>query len=270
MGKPPTETDLLLEFESRRLRGDYKEYVKARRNNYFATIQTFPRIWECFLILDECWMRDFEDLQRLRDTKQMFPLILFMNAHAKIRIAFELAISCCLGEGWDILRSAIESYAHGHKLTREPHLQKVWIEKDDGKEQAEAFKDAFERNKKANLFPSRHGLDRLHVYWSQFSEWGTHTTVGSMGHKFQSKENESDVQWKLIYTGADPVLTATSLTLMLYASRLMEDGFFHCHQDRLQFDLSLSGMRRRFEREMQKLRQDIIRRFKLKPPSIWP
>lgn len=270
MGKPPTETDLLLPFEIQRLRGDYKAYVKMKRNNYFATLQKLPGIWECFLILDECWMHEFEDLQRLRDTMQMFPLILFMNAHAKVRIAFELAFSMCLGEGWDILRGGIESYAHAHKLTREPHLQNVWIEKDDGKQQSEAFKDAFERNKKTNLFPSRHGLDRLHNYWSQFSELGTHTTVGSMGHKFESHESATDVQWKLIYTGADPVLTATSLMSMLYAARLMEDGFFHCHQDRLQFDLRLSGLRTKFEREMQMLRKDIIRRFKLKPPSIWP
>lgn len=270
MGREPTEADLLLPIESEKLRGDYKEYFKVKRNNFFGTIQKFPGIWRCFLLLDEIWMREFADLEHLCDPNQMFPGTLFMNAHAKIRVAFELAFSCCLGEAWDILRGAIESFAHGHKLIREPHLLNVWIEKDNGKREAEAFKGVFERHRKANLFPSRHGLGRLHEYWCNFSEWGTHTTVASMAQRFESRETSADVEWRLNYTGADPVLSATSLMSMLCASNLMVEGVFGCFRARLQFDNSLINMRTEFQKQMVQLSKVLIKQFRLKPPAIWP
>jgi hypothetical protein len=164
-------------------------------------------------------MREFEDLGRVRDLEKMFPGILFMNAHAKLRIAFEMGFSCCLAEAWDALRGAIESVAHAHKIIREPQLLKVWVEKDDGKQQSEAFKRAFVREKKAELFPPVAGLDKLHEYYSRFSEWGTHTTIDSLAQRFKTVHNQTDVEWRLVYTGADPKLLATSLFYMIQALR---------------------------------------------------
>jgi len=116
MNTEPQESDLLLPFEGRVFPSEYKEYFKAKRQNFFATIQAFDKLWECFMLLDKIWMREMEDLGRLRDPMQMFPMILFTNAHAKFRIALELGFSCCLGEAWDTVRGAIESVAHAHKL----------------------------------------------------------------------------------------------------------------------------------------------------------
>lgn len=111
-GRQPTEDDLLLPFEKRCLHGDYREFFKTKRNNYFATIQAFPGVWRCFELLDDIWMREFDDLQKLRNVKGMLPAILFMNAHAQFRVAWELGFSCCIGEAWNVLRSGIESVAH--------------------------------------------------------------------------------------------------------------------------------------------------------------
>jgi hypothetical protein len=221
------------------------------------------------MLLDKIWMREMEDLGRLRDPMQMFPMILFTNAHAKFRIALELGFSCCLGEAWDTVRGAIESVAHAHKLIREPQLLAVWFNKDHGKQQDEAFRDAFERNKKDSLFPTQHGLDKLHRYYSEFSEWGTHTTVTALSQRFHSNESSTDVEWKLIYTGAQPSVLALSLFSLFLASFLMEKAFFGVFENRLQFDVELSKMRSKLDHDRQRTAQEIINRLGLTPPTIW-
>ena len=247
MLQAPSDDELLLPYEVRILRGDYKEYLKVKRNNYLATTQAFPNLWESFQLLDEIWKREFDDLERLRETKQMFPLILFLHAHSQFRVALDLGFSCCIGEAWNVLRSGIESTVHAHKVYREPHLLKVWIGKDDGPEQARAFKDVFEHDKKNSLFPSQYGLDKLHAYWSQFSEFGTHTTVSALGRRFVEDKTTTDVNWKLQYFETETDRLALFLFSLLSASRLMEKAFFDCFDTRLTLDPQLGEMRAQFE-----------------------
>ena len=40
-------------------------------------------------------------------------------------------------------------------------------------------------------------------------------------------------------------------------------------EDRLQFDVGLVDSRERFERQLNRMRTTVIRRFDLKPPPIW-
>ncbi len=268
--RPPTDDDLLLPFEKVHLQGDYKDYFKTKRNNFFATVQTVPGIWRCFGLLDDVWMREFQDLQRLREVKQMLPAILFMNGHAQFRIAWELGFSCCIGEAWNVLRSGIESVAHAHKIYREPHLAAVWSAKDDGPKELQAFKDSFERNKKESLFPAQHGLDTLHRYWSQFSELGTHTTVSSLARRFEEEKTAADVNWHLQYFEADPERIAIFLFSLLLAAAYMEKAFFDCFETRLTLDLVLVARRRDLGKVIGQTKQGIIKRFNLRAPDIWP
>jgi hypothetical protein len=265
----PQETDILLMFENEHFSSDFKEYYKAKRQNFFATIQSFSGLWDCFQRLDRIWMREFQDMNVVTDTNTMLPGMLFMNAHAKFRIALELGFSCCLGEAWDALRGAIESAAHGHKISREPAMLKVWLDKDHGKKEAEAFKHAFERNKKTSLFPPQGGLDKLHHFYSQYSEWGTHTTVGSMAQRFRSVRTGDGTEWRVNYTGADLKLLAVSLFSMLMASSLMEGGLFSVFKNRLQIDIGLATMRGELAQAIQESRAETINRFKIAPPNIW-
>lgn len=270
MKTDPKETDVLLTFENEHFSSEYKEYYKAKRQNFFATIQSFPGLWDCFQRLDQIWMREFQDMSVVTNTTTMLPGMLFMNAHAKFRIALELGFSCCLGEAWDALRGAIECVTYGHKITREPAMLKVWLDKDRGKKEAEAFKDAFERKKKSSLFPPQDGLDKLHHYYSQYSEWGTHTTVGSMSQRFKSLSSKDGTEWRLIYTGTDSKLLAVSLFSMLMASSLMEGVLFSVFKNRLQMDTELATMRGELAMRIQKTRVGIIGRFNIAPPRIWP
>ena len=45
----PSETELLLLLEREKLHAEYKDYFKRKRTNFFATLQAFPALWECFL-----------------------------------------------------------------------------------------------------------------------------------------------------------------------------------------------------------------------------
>jgi hypothetical protein len=53
---------LLLDFE-KGFPDHYKEYYAAKRNNFFASIQAAPRLWSAFMLLDEIWIREFEDIR---------------------------------------------------------------------------------------------------------------------------------------------------------------------------------------------------------------
>ena len=137
MPQEPNENDLLVESERKRIPAHYKPYYLAKRHNLFATIDQLPYVWGCFMHLDDIVLREFETMQRLRDPNRMLPMILLMNAHQKIRIAFELGCSACLSEAHSIMRDAIESAAHGHRLACDPQLLKAWIEKNDSNDRTD-------------------------------------------------------------------------------------------------------------------------------------
>ena len=107
----------------------------------------------------------------------MFPLLLYINAHAKIRVALELAFTGCMSEARSILRDAVEVVAHAHAMVTDPQLQLTWLNKDDDKAALEAFKDAFERHKKEGVFK---GLEELHKVWGQLSSRRDHTPISTL------------------------------------------------------------------------------------------
>ncbi len=127
----PKESDLLVPFEIEHLPQDYKEYYLIKRNNFFASIQGFPEMWKYYTMLDAIWLQEISDLKPPSSAAQLFPLMLYINAHAKIRVGIELALSGCLAEARSILRDGIEFVAHAHTMLNRPELQEVWLSKKD-------------------------------------------------------------------------------------------------------------------------------------------
>lgn len=265
--KPKTEaqeSDLLVPFESQNIPERYREYYKIKRNNFFFGIQGFPELWKYYVLLDEIWLREFDDLKPARDPNRMFPLLLYFNAHAKIRVSIELGLSGCLAEARSILRDAIEFVAHAHAMLLDAKLQKTWLNKNDGGGALEAFKNAFERHKKQNVFK---GLDELHKTWSQLSEWGSHANLNAICERFVQVTSEEGVEFRLIYTGAEPRTWAMSLFSMLLACFTMERTLFSDYQDRLKLDDGLMRKRDEFERYKEQLRRTLINLYQVKPPK---
>lgn len=264
MNLEPKETDLLAKFEIDNFPAQYRDYYAMKRNNLFARIQGFPALWRLYVQLDEIWMREFGDLQNRRETYSMLPLLCCMNCHAKIRVSLELAFSDCLAEARSILRDAIEFFAHGHAMLNDSSLQITWLEKIEGKQELEAFKDAFERNKKQGLFK---GLDELHKSWGELSETGSHANAVAMAERFEQIKTADGVEFRLNYTGTDTKVWATAVFTMLLSCSTMENTFFNDYNDRLKFDTDLISKRVAFTNAKEQLRASIIKTFQLSPPG---
>jgi hypothetical protein len=259
----PKESDLPVPFGILNLPKDYREYYLVKRNNFFASIQGFPALWKYYTMLDAIWLREFSDLKPPGSPAQFFPLMLYINAHAKIRISIELALSGCLAEARSILRDAIEFAAHAHAMTTDPELQTVWLKKND---QQKAFEDAFERNKKKGVFK---GLDELHRTWGQLSETGSHANLNAICDRFQTTTSEAGSvrSWQLTYSGADPQHWAMSLFTMLLTCFTMERTFFEDYASRLNLDHVLIKMRAEFEHHKESTREYMKDRYQVKMPE---
>jgi len=255
------EAEFLLPFELKRLQGTFRDYLKVKRNNYLATIEKFPTLWRCFELLDEIWMREFADLEKTSEVKKMLPCILFVNAHSRFLIALELAFSRCTSDASNALRSGIESVAHACKILRQPELAEVWLDKDEGPAQRKAFKKAFEERKREALFPSQQRVGTLYQFWSQYSEIATHSTVSSIGLRFQEEETPTHISWRLNYFEVDQVNLASFLFSFLLASLHMEDVLYRSFESRLRFDIELEKMRKQCGSFVEKTRLQIIEMY---------
>jgi hypothetical protein len=226
-------------------------------------------MWEYYLRLDAIWMREIEDLKTIRDASRMFPLILYFNAHAKVRVAIELAFSGCMAEARSILRDAIEFVAHAHAMVNDPELQKTWLSKNDDAAALKEFKKAFEEHKKQGLFK---GLDELHKTWGELSEIGSHANINAVVDRFVEVRSDNHIEFRLTYTGLeDSRMWTLGLFSMLLACATMEQTFFNDHESRLKLDNELMRMRGEFDKYKEHLRQILIAGYKVPPPGgIYP
>jgi hypothetical protein len=260
----PEESDLLVPFETQNIPERYREYYKAKRNNFFASIQGFPELWEYYILLDQIWLREIDDLERARDPAHMLPLLLYINTHAKIRVSIELGFSGCLAEARSILRDAIEFVAHAHTMLQDAERQKTWLNKNDGEATLKAFKVVFEDNKKQKLFK---GLDELRKTWGQLSETGPHANLNAICDRLVLVTSDREREFKIKYTGAEPRAWAMSLFSMLLACFTMERTLFSDYEERLKLDDGLIRMRDEFEQYKEHLRRMLIVRYQVRPPK---
>lgn len=255
---------LLVKFEIDNIPDDYREYYGAKRQNFFASIQRFRETWDLYLRQDAVWLRGFKDLYVATDPNTMFPLLLYFNAHAKIRIAMELAFAGCLSEARSILRDAIEFVAHAHSMVGDPELQKKWLSKNDDPAALKAFNKAFGEKKKKGVFK---GLDELHKAWRDFSENGSHANILAVVDRFVQVTDEKHVTFKLNYTGVeDERLWRQSIFGMLLTCSTMLGTFLSDYDNRLKLDDKLMRMREECDQFKEQVREMLKIRYDIKPP----
>jgi hypothetical protein len=267
MAQTPGDPDLLVKFERDNIKDDYRVFYAIKRNNLFSSIQGFPELWEFFCRLDEIWRREIGDLEVATDPDRMFPVILYMNAHAKMRISMELAFSNCMPEARSILRDAVENVAHAHHMLRDPANQLIWMKKDEpsGKK---AFKTVFEESKKTGLFS---GLSELHEMFGELSEAGSHPTLQSFANRVTMEDRNGQRHMIVNYSGApDRRLFAMELFSRLLTCFVMERTFFDDYETRFNLDARLVQMRHDFEVFKETLRRTLIARYKVQPPPAKP
>lgn len=267
MANAPDDSDLLVQFERDNIKDDYRLFYSIKRNNLFSSIQGFSEHWDFFCRLDEIWRREIGDLEVSIDPSRMFPVVLYINAHAKMRIGMELAFSNCMPEGRSILRDAVETVAHAHHMLRDPANQLIWMKKDEpaGKK---AFKQAFEDNKKNGLFS---GLAELHEKYGQLSEAGSHPTMQSFANRVTTEDRDGQRHMIVNYSGApDRRLFALELFSRLLTCFVMERTFFDDFKTRFQLDARLMELRDNFEIFKESLRRTLIARYNVQPPDADP
>jgi hypothetical protein len=174
-------------------RSEYEEYFKRKRQNFFLSLKEFRPLWDCLQLLNDIWTRGLADVEQLNDQMLLLPKTIFSAAHARYLNSIELAFSRCTGDAYTILRDGIEAVAHAAKMVREPATIEVWTKKHQGKNEKTAYNKAFEEEKKNNLFPVWHGLRQLHVYYAQFCEMATHTSITSIGRGLEDQSTPGEL-----------------------------------------------------------------------------
>ena len=258
---PADESDLLLPFEQQILPPEYKNYYRKKRNNFFASVQKFPALWNYYTQLDRIWVYEV-DLLKPSSPNSAFPALLYINAHAKARITIELGFAGCVPEARSILRDAVEFVAHAHHMLKDPRLQEIWLNKDADEE---AFKKEFWYYKGQTLFA---GLEELYDAWCKLSERGSHANLASICERVREVRGEGQTELRLNYTGGmDEKRWAMSIFDMLLTVFAMENAFFRDYALRFQFDERLLNMRAGFETYKEQLRRFVITRYDIKPPE---
>jgi uncharacterized protein (DUF4415 family) len=257
----PMGRDLLLPFEKQNFTPEYSEYSRVKRNNFFASIQSFSHIWKAFLLLDTLFLDEFADVENLRDSAQFLPLLLVIQAHSQLRIASELAFSNALTASGAVLRQSIESTAFAHKLYKRPELGSVWMSKDESKQTADEFHQTFVNKRRESLFSNHPSLEELYSNWCDLSELSSHVNLTSFGKRLTSEQSPSHVKWYLSYFETDRQALAYFLFTILHVGRLIENIFFSIFETRLQFDDSLAGKRKLSSQYVEQVRRELRAEF---------
>lgn len=267
MSKEPQETDVLVPFEIGNFPTEYREYYGTKRHNLFAMIQKHREMWNYFHMIDQIIFREIDDLQISKDPNTHLPRAFFINAHAKIRIAIELAFQGCMQECRSILRDAVEWTAYGHYMLGDPTLPKIWLEKDDDSAQ-KMFKEKFDKDKKNNLFKGLPGLYQKH---GELSEGGSHPTPSSLYSRIVLYETPTEHGMSVYYSGVrDEAAWAKELFSRLLTCFVIEDTFYNDFQARLKLDFKLMDMRREFSDHKEQLRQFLIKKYNINAPVAYP
>ena len=236
----------LLPIEEEAFHAPYARYYSRKRQNFLESLKVFRGVWDCLQLLSDVWEREMSDLETVLDQYHLLPKMLFSAAHARFLTAIELGFSCCIGDCYSILRDGIESISHAHKIFAEPQMTSVWAEKLNGKSEEEAYDQVFTYNKKKNLYPDKHGLEKLHFYYGKFCELATHSSVVSLGKGFKDASTGTNIRWEFHYFETNQARLALFLFTLLEVSAYMEEVFYACFEPRLTLDHELVSMRQKF------------------------
>jgi hypothetical protein len=147
--------------------------------------------------LDSIWLRILEICTVGPTVERGLPLILFLNTHAKMRVAIELAFAGCMSEARSILRDAVEFIAHAHRLLSDANLQLLW---GDRLARPDDWKTEFWHMKKTKLFS---GLDELYKRWQYLSDLGSHANMEALVGRLVISESDTEQTWRLNYFGGE-------------------------------------------------------------------
>jgi hypothetical protein len=244
MAMIPDDGELLTEFERDALFEPYRHYVTSKRHDRRINIETFRPLWDCFMLLDEIWNREFAIVTKdvISDSKNMFPLLIFGAVQEKTRVVVDLCFSGYLAEAYSILRDVVEYVVHGCRLLSRPELVAVWCNRDNDAASLKAWRNEFWFEKESRLFD---GMAELHFAWKMCSENASHANISSLLSHWYTGEADRG----LIYRGVSPDALPLRISGILQILTDLERQFFERVVDRLKSDADLPKMRGKFRED---------------------
>jgi hypothetical protein len=241
------DRELLTEFERDNLRGRYRQHLINTRNNWGVNFNEFRPLWNCFMLINEIWNRELEDLSEgINDRKEVFPFFLFVAAHAKALVVINLLFSDHVTEAYSIMRDVIEFVVHGYRLLSHPDLLEVWCNRGNDSSSLERWKEEFWFAKERRLFE---GLPELYFAWKLCSERGSHAHVSSLLDRYYAVE--PNTEWALHDSGVAPELLPLMLFGILQIMSNLECRIFEITESYLRHDTELQQMRDKFSEDKQ-------------------
>ena len=152
-------------------------------------------------------------------------------------------------------------------MLKDPTHQVAWLEKDEpGKEQA--FKKLFVENKKHGLFD---GMGELQAAWRRLSDTGAHATIMGLTDRLKIDDDPTSQTMRMSYTGVSDLASwvTGTFTLML-TCYTMEKRLFDDYMAELEENNDLTRARYDAEVYKERLRQILIKRYKIVPPATKP
>ena len=239
--------NLLTEFERDNLRGRYRQHLINTSNNWGVNFNKFRPLWDCFMLIDEIWHRELEDMSEgINDSKEVFPFFLFAAAHAKAQVVINLLFSDYVTEAYSIMREAIEFVVHGYRLLSRPDLLDVWWNRGRDAASLELWKDEFWFAKEHRLFE---GLPELYSAWKLCSERASHAHASSLLVRFYAIEPNTEPA--LHYSGVAPELLPLMFGGILSIMSSLECRIFEITESYLHADTELQQMRNKFGEDME-------------------
>lgn len=237
--------------------GTYSDFLRDKGECFQNTVKAFPQIWEALELLDAIWSRELDDFHTVGD-QPVLPLLLFFEAHSRVRISVELGFSRCFSESWAVLRSGIESVVFASHILQNPRVLRTWSSKQSELAKLRAFKRVFEKARKQGLSSaSKNSLKPLHQYWVRFSGFGSHTSFRSLAMRLTREPSENMNAINFNYLEVTREVAHASLVDLLACSYAMERTLFMGLRSRLDLDTTLADMRRRFAAMWHQVSQDL-------------
>jgi hypothetical protein len=230
------EYQVLLPFERKAIPEHYRPSYMAKRQNFFSNIQETYGLWRYFQLLDRNLQSEFDHIGSSGSPESAVPLAVCSKAHAKIRVAIELAFARCIEEARSIMRDAIQLAICAHHMRADAKLQEIWRGNGDSVPANDNFSRVFEKGRKTTLFK---GQLQLYSRWTRLCGITAHAAP-----HFPVTADDGNCK---------PVI----FDLLLDVS-LIEKLIFNDYHLQLRFDVNL--LRNRAEAEL--LRETLQREFK--------
>jgi hypothetical protein len=188
------------------------DFFDWARNNEFSTFHNMKKMFSRLILINNLFSeaRDY-----MANSKDWFPLLLFLKSHSAFLAAARLASSGQMAETFMVLRGALESALYGFYIFKNSNYAEIWIKRHESDESLNKMKETFSIGKTLNeLGKTKQPLEKIvRSLYERTIDYGAHPNPNSLltilQHNSKTKEKTTTDEFKVEY------LTGNQLTIAL-------------------------------------------------------